>query len=237
MLIAIEGIDASGKQTQTQLLVERAQAEGLVARCISFPRYGATRFGQMIRAYLRGELGKIKDISPRLVATLYAGDRFESLEAMNRLMVGADLIVCDRYVASNLAYQAAKVDSPQRREMFEWIDALEHTVYALPRPDMNIFLDVPLSTATYLMVERRRCESNAKPVDLHEESIAYLAECRAAYLELIDWDNAGDWRSVGCTDASGIMLDRGQITNEIWKHVEDALGARVRESGVLWGRV
>src|SRR3712207_3314277 len=108
MLIAIEGIDGSGKGTQARLLRERCRAAGLSAALISFPRYAETRFGRAVGKFLNGRFGTLDQVSPFLAALLYAGDRFESRTLLRESLFANDVVVLNRYVASNVAHQGSK---------------------------------------------------------------------------------------------------------------------------------
>ena len=114
MLVAIEGIDASGKTTQTPLLKARIQSCGLSVETLSFPRYGETLFADAVADYLNGEFGSLAMVPPQFAALLFAGDRFESLDLIAQLAQSFDVLILDRYVASNVAHNAAKV-SPESR--------------------------------------------------------------------------------------------------------------------------
>src|SRR5688500_14078278 len=105
MILAIEGLDAAGKNTQTQLLVRRARAAGLRVATLAFPRYGQTFFAASVADYLNGRFGDLSAVDPRFAAMLDAGDRFESRGLIERLTTEHDLLVIDRYTASNLAHQ------------------------------------------------------------------------------------------------------------------------------------
>lgn len=150
MLIAIEGIDCSGKGTQSRLVAQR-----LGAALFSFPAYH-TPLGEQVRKYLRKEDG-YGDLPPFAAAMLYAVDRAQfrrQLEAKDRIDV-----VCDRYVASNAAYHSCRPGAgPQfDRDVY----ALEHGTFGLPRADLYILIDVPAEVAV------ARLEQRGKP-DAHE---------------------------------------------------------------------
>src|SRR5437868_6719355 len=99
MLIAIEGIDGSGKATQTALLVEKAVSYGLKTVSFSFPGYGKNAFAVAVGKYLNGDFGDINAMPAYLLALLFAGDRFMAREELLRAVRAADLVVSDRYVA------------------------------------------------------------------------------------------------------------------------------------------
>src|SRR5579872_3745025 len=110
MLIDIEGIDGSGKGTQARLLTDRLLASGVSATLVSFPRYDATLFGKAVGEFLNGEFGSLDTVHPFLVSLLFAGDRFESKAYLLEAMRTSQIVVLDRYVPSNVAHQAAKLD-------------------------------------------------------------------------------------------------------------------------------
>src|SRR5258706_13130245 len=111
MLVAIEGIDGAGKNTQSGLLRDRAHAAGIRTTVFSFPRYGTNSFSDAIARYLNGEFGDVMEVAPYLAGALYAGDRFAAREDLLGATCTYDLVICDRYVHSNLAHQAAKLVS------------------------------------------------------------------------------------------------------------------------------
>ena len=146
VLIAIEGIDGSGKGTQAKRLHERLLAAGHTSELISFPRYSQTNFGRTIGRFLNGEFGALDQVDPHLAATLYAADRFESIGMLSSLLETKDVVVADRYVASNVAHQGAKKTGQQRNALQEWILTIEHDVFRLPRAQLVVHLDLPAET-------------------------------------------------------------------------------------------
>src|SRR5690606_6671874 len=181
VLIAFEGIDGAGKRTQTRRLEERAAAAGLKAASVSFPRYRQTLAAAAIEDYLSGSLGDIASVPPRFAAAMYALDRYESLEHLRLLLAGHDLVVVDRYVASNLAYQGARIPEARREDFIRWLFALEHRVLGLPLPDLTIFLDVPVDLAARRIGRRREGGEAAVSADIYEQSQVYLEQCRETY--------------------------------------------------------
>ena len=117
---------------------------------LSFPRYQQTRFGQKVGDFLNGEFGTLDTVHPLLVSLLFAGDRFESRELIEQSLADHDVVVCDRYVASNVAHQGAKVSDGERAELIEWIQQLEFSIYKLPTPQLTLFLDLPVKFAQQL---------------------------------------------------------------------------------------
>lgn len=195
-LIAIEGIDASGKGTQATLLRERFEAEGRSCALLSFPRYGRTFFAEAITRYLNGGFGELADLDPALVSLLYAGDRFETRDELTGLLKAHDVVVLDRYVASNLAHQAARVPQEDRGEFVTWLSRLEYEVYGLPRAELTILLDVSAATSARLLERKApRTYTDAK-ADLHEADTGYMEACRNVYRWLAERGAGGEWAVV-----------------------------------------
>jgi len=215
VIVAIEGIDGSGKQTQTALVCEALCARGVAASTMSFPQYGKTHFAGLIGDYLNGRLGDPADISPKLIGLLYAGDRLESRDEIEELVASRDVLVLDRYTASNLAYQGAKCTGPARDELFDWVDQVEHGVYRLPRPNLNVFLEVPVDMAMGLVRQKRGRTYTNRELDVHEANRRYLDQCREAYNELIERGIPGPWARVSCVGDDGVILGREVVRDRI----------------------
>ena len=117
-LVVLEGIDGSGKRTQLDMLARAMQARGIAHATIGFPRYEGF-FGRMAARYLNGEFGTLADVDPHFSALLYAGDRFENKKLLENYLTAGKLVLADRYIASNLAHQGARVwqrDTPAPRD-------------------------------------------------------------------------------------------------------------------------
>ena len=156
-IIVIEGIDGSGKNTQTNHILNYLNNSGIKASKISFPAYEETFFGREVGNYLNGKFGKLDQIHPKLCAMLYAGDRFEKLPEINEKLAAGYFLIIDRYVPSNVAHQAAKLEGKGKREALAlWIEELEYTVYGMPKPDMVIFLDVPPKASQELILTKNK---------------------------------------------------------------------------------
>lgn len=175
VLIAIEGVDGCGKSTQVELLVERLEQSGIVTHATSFPRYSDPNFGDLIKRFLGGDLGKVDDVHPRLVALLFAGDRGAEASNLRQALCEDKLVICDRYFYSNLAYQSAKLTSDSEVDDFtQWLRKLEFGHYAVPAPALSIYLDVHQDERKERLRERKREQANGKlhdavPDDIHEQ--------------------------------------------------------------------
>ena len=147
-LIAIEGIDGSGKRTQMNLLhnVIAAGEGGHSVYSTGFPQYDSW-FGKMVGQFLNGELGALETVDPHFTALLYAGDRFEAKPQIEAALNEGKIVLIDRYIGSNLAHQTARV-APEKRDDFQrWIEHLEYSIYGLPRENLILYLRVPPAEA------------------------------------------------------------------------------------------
>ncbi|MDR0714316.1 MAG: dTMP kinase [Bacteroidales bacterium] len=189
-LIVIEGLDGAGKSTQINRLYEWLSTKGRQCRMLHFPRTDSAVFGGLIARFLRGELGDIHQASPYLVAMMYAGDRFDFKPELEKWLQLGDTVLLDRYVYSNVAYQCAKLqDEREKTALREWILHLEFEYYALPKPDLNIFLDVPSAfTHRNLSVIRKGDDRQylRGERDIHESSLSFQDSVRQMYLSLAD---------------------------------------------------
>ncbi len=161
MLIALEGLDQSGKETQARLLRDRIRAAGYKARVASFPDYG-TPIGEEIARALQGE----RDYGPEVMQLLYIANRYERRPDLDRWQAAGIALLCDRYVASSVAYGEAHGLDPA------WLGELQRF---LPQPDLNILLDIAPATALSRKAVGR---------DRYEDDLALQARVRDSYLRL-----------------------------------------------------
>ncbi len=187
-LIALEGIDGSGKGTQAALLMAELARRGRAAELFSFPAYSTTTGGALIRAYLNGELGESAHIDSRLASLLFALDRFEMKDSLCAALEAGKLVLCDRYVASNLAHQAARAPRELRPALRAFIEQLEYRLYALPRPALVLYLDLPPEEARRRVALKGARAYTTKLLDAHEEDLGHLAAARQEYLLLASQD-------------------------------------------------
>jgi dTMP kinase len=225
MLIALEGIDGAGKRTQALLLKERIERSGLRAEILSFPRYGETVFARSIADYLNGRMGPLHAIDPRLPALLYAGDRLESRDLLVRAVERTDVLILDRYTASNAAYQSARLHPDERWTFIHWITGIEHGAYQLPHADQTIYLDLPVKTASQLVANKGQREYTDRRADIHEQDQRYLEECRGVYLMLAEEQFSSTWSTVRCISDGGELLSAAAIHEAIWQSVADVIQA------------
>ena len=146
MLIVLEGLDGAGKSTQVRMFRKYLESDSPGLEYIHFPRYDAPVYGGLISRFLRGDFGANEAVHPQLVALLFAEDRRTAVPEMRRTLDAGGTVLLDRYVYSNIAYQCAKLkDGKEAEELRQWILDTEYGQFGLPRPDLNVFLDVPIS--------------------------------------------------------------------------------------------
>ena len=212
MLIAIEGADGVGKNTTANALSDALRRAGRRTALLSFPRYEATVAGRALGEMLAGRI-PVK-ASPRTAATLYALDRFESAPVIADALARHDLVICDRYIASNIAYQSAREAADAADSTMAWIEQLETATFALPRPTRSFYLDTPWEIARELIVRKRRRSYTDAAFDEYEADVALQRSVRERYEAMIATDMLGPWQTVR-TCVSGEMRSTDDIVTEI----------------------
>jgi dTMP kinase len=216
-LFVIEGLDGAGKSTQIKLLKEFFTNEGYICEYLHFPRTEAPYFGELIARFLRGEFGTINDVDPYLVAMLYAGDRKDASGQISGWLRQGSIVILDRYTYSNIAYQCAKLrDTGEKEELKRWIMKLEFEHFGIPKPDLNIFLDVPFNfTKSKLTAKRDGDDRNYLNGvnDIHESNLSFQKNVRDMYLEVSESDSR--LAVVNCSSDENIMLSPEEIFKKI----------------------
>jgi dTMP kinase len=192
-LIVLEGLDGSGKSTQIKIIQKYFIDHDLKFEFIHFPLYEENETGKVISSYLRGEFGSIDKIDPIFVANLYAMNRFQYLPILQKQLLENNVVLLDRYVFSNMAFQGAKYfNETQSKIMRDWIDEFEFGFLELPYPDLNIFFDVPIDFIEDRLKERKITEDRIYlqgKVDIHENDIEFQKRVQNNYLALKGYQN------------------------------------------------
>ena len=218
-LIVIEGVDSSGKETQTKLLFEYLENSGFSVKKISFPDYDSD-FCIPVKRYLSGELGNNpEDVNAYAASSFYAIDRYASYRKNWGVSYeNGDIIVCDRYVTSNIVHQAMKIKG-DKTEFINWLSDYEYNKLGLPKPDAVIFLDMPPEAAKELMKNRANKITGEKEKDIHEKNEEYL---KTAYNNAVSVAEHLGWHRVVC--AKGLEIRTIEdIHEEIISIVKKAL--------------
>lgn len=225
MLFVIEGLDGAGKSTQVRKLKKYLEDLPQPLDYIHFPRYDAPVYGALISRFLRGDFGANDVVHPQLVALLYAEDRHGAAPDMKRTLENGGNVLLDRYVYSNVAYQCAKVSDAQDKEhLRKWIIDTEYGDFGLPRPDLNIFLDVPLGFVEQKLMGHRGGDDRnylEGGRDIHEADMDFQRRVREVYVEQCAEDS--HFIRIDCSDSEGNMLPPDAIFAKIRTAVESVL--------------
>ena len=214
MLIVIEGVDGSGKQTQTQMLYERLLCGGTNVKKIQFPDYGSDT-SALVKLYLGGAFGeKGGEVNPYVASSFYAVDRIGSyLMNWRNDYENGTLILADRYTTSNAVHQAGKLAKHERDAYLDWLFDYEYRLMSLPVPDMVIFLDMPVEYGRRLIAERENKITGQKEKDIHERDSAHMV---TAYENAKCVAKKYGWQVISCVDG-GEIRTVDSINDEIYK--------------------
>ena len=193
-LYVIEGLDGSGKATQSQLLYESFARKGLPVRKVSFPNYESDS-SALVRMYLRGDFGRDpSDVNAYAASSFYAADRFAGYKAdWGPFYEEGGIIIADRYTTSNAIHQCSKLPEREWDGFLEWLFHFEYELLGIPAPDEVIYLQVDPQISQELMTGRYRGDENKK--DNHERNLQYQEQSAkaAAYCG----EHLG-WRVIHC---------------------------------------
>lgn len=214
--IVIDGTDGSGKATQTNLLAEELKINGYEVEMTDFPQYG-TKSAGLIEEYLNGKYGQV---GPQAASIFYAIDRFDASFKVRAWLKGGKIVISNRYVLANAGHQGGKIaNDVERIKFFKWLDNLEYSIFAIPKPDLNIILHVPAKMAQSLVDKKsadNRKYANGKKRDLHEADIKHLLNAEKVYLEIAKlFPNT---KLVECV-ANGKLLTPQEVHNKVWELV------------------
>jgi dTMP kinase len=178
-LVVIEGLDGAGKRTLADALVAALRAAGASVAGMAFPRYDTDVHADLVRDALHGRLGDLGE-SVHGMAVLFALDRLGARDELRTLLAGHDVVLADRYVASNAAYGAARLHQDADGEFVEWVRALEMDRFELPVPHAHLLLRVPVQVAASRAEHRERTESD-RARDSFEADGGLQARCARVY--------------------------------------------------------
>ena len=225
MLIVLEGLDGAGKSTQLKMVTSYFASLGRKVEYLHFPRYNASVYGELIAKFLRGDFGAIDQVHPQLVALLFAEDRRDAASLLRSWMDQGRVVVLDRYVYSNIAFQCAKLASQEESDALrDWIFDLEYVHYGIPRPTLNLFLDVPLEFVDAKLRSSRKGGDRsylAGKSDIHEADLSFQERVRTLYREQCARDDR--FIRIECGDAAGHMLPAADIFRRIRNEIDAIL--------------
>lgn len=214
-LIVIEGLDGSGKATQSILLKKSLEQKKQNVTHISFPDYKEPS-SALVKMYLNSEFGSDpSDVNAYAASSFFAVDRYASYKKFwQKNYDNNGIIICDRYVTSNAVYQMAKMQEELWEGYLNWLYDYEYDKLGLPRPDYVIYLRVPIEVSQVLM--NGRYGNNSDEKDLHEKNTVFLKKCQRAAEYVCNRDG---WTVINCSESSTIRsIDH--IHNDIIKTLE-----------------
>ncbi len=221
ILIAVDGVDASGKQTQTEFLYKRLLEEGKKVRLVSFPAYGSES-SALVKMYLNGDFGdKPEDTSAYAASSFFAADRYATYKTdWGKDYNDGTIIIADRYVSSNMIHQAGKIkDKAEKDKFLSWLDDFEYNIYGLPRPNITVFLDMPVKWRIKLLSERPNKVTGGEVKDIHESNEEYLEE---SYNNAVYAAEKFGWERIVCANENGVRTVE-DIHNEVYDKVKTVI--------------
>ena len=225
MLVVLEGLDGAGKSTQVKRLRSYLESIYGTLEYIHFPRYDAPVYGDLISRFLRGDFGSNENVHPQLVALLFAEDRHGAAPGMKASLAEGRCVLLDRYVYSNIAYQCAKLSDKEEAETLrEWIFNTEYGSFELPRPDLNIFLDVPIGFVEEKLNSTRGGDDREYlngAQDIHEADIEFQKRVWEIYRRQCELDPK--FIRIDCSDEYGMMMPPGAIFAKVKEVVDKAI--------------
>lgn len=217
-LIVIEGVDSSGKATQSKLLYDALVRKGLDVSSVEFPNY-AGESSAPVKMYLSGQFGTDPgSVNAYAASMLFAVDRFACVKGeWKDKFYGGGVVIADRYTTSNMVHQASKINDIQKKsEFLDWLYDLEYNKMELPKPDLVIFLDMPVRYAQMLMANRANKIDNSDVKDIHESNEKYLYQSYDNACFVADKYN---WTRIECV-RDGAVRSIEDIASEILSHAE-----------------
>lgn len=214
-LIVIEGLDGSGKSTQINILVQKLKDKNLNIKQIKLPDYDSECCAP-VKKYLNGDFGKEPgDVNAYAASCFYAVDRFANFKTKwKNDYDNGSVILADRYTTSNAYHQATKLPKDKWNDYFNWLEDFEYNKIGIPKPDVVIYLDMPIEISQRMMSERYKGDESKK--DIHEANISYLLQCREAAKYAAE---SMGWIVINCSDGENPRSIES-IGEEIDKYID-----------------
>lgn len=221
-IITIEGLDGAGKSTQIELLTDKLTQLGIKHKFIHFPMLNQGVYGTLVAEFLRGEFGSLENVHPKLVALLFAEDRNEHKHKLEEWLAEGYLVILDRYVKSNIAFQCAKLKGASEKEALkQWILEFEFDFHKLPKPEASFFLNVPMQQIENSLKNVRVGEDRdylEGKTDIHEDSLDFQKQVLAEYLKLLK--NTSNFHEVKCFSEAEEWLSPKEIHQTIFEKID-----------------
>lgn len=220
-LFIIEGLDGSGKETQTKRLYDRLKKEKIDIKKVEYPNYKSDS-SALVKMYLNGEFGNnVGDVDAYVSSTFYAVDRYASYKTeWEDFYLNGGVVLADRYTSSNMIHQASKIDDSRERDKYlQWLDEFEFNMYGLPRPTKVIFINMPPEYSKQLIADRDNKITGGTKKDIHERDLEYL---KKSYDNALNIAKTYNWSIIDCIK-DGKLLTIDQIHDMIYAKVKKEL--------------
>lgn len=224
-LIVIDGTDGSGKATQVELLAQTLRKEGLKVKIVDFPEYYKNFFGKFIGHCLSEQYYNFLHVHPKIASVLYAADRWESSKEIREWLKKGYIVIANRYVSANQIHQGGKTkDAKRRNDFLKWLDEMEYEVFEIPRPDITLYLSLPIEIVFSLIKKRNsskmKREYLKKHKDVHESDANFLINSRKSALKLEK--EVPNFIKIECSK-KGQILSREVIHEMIYEKVKKVI--------------
>jgi len=221
--IVLDGLDGSGKGTQSKRLVDRLKDEGHKIELADFPQYGKWS-AQFVEHYLRGEFGSSTEVTARQASYFYALDRYEASFQIRAWLDSGTMVLSNRYVSANKGHQVGKLATEEEmKETIDWINNLEYGELNIPVPDLTIFLHMSPEIGNKLVGDKGEREYlKGKSHDIHEADIEHLRNAERAYLFCLDNDPVDNWKRIVCYEKDQPRT-REAIHEDVYALVKDLI--------------
>jgi dTMP kinase len=224
-LIVIDGTDGSGKATQVAYLTDHLKKDGHKVKVVDFPEYYKNFFGKFIGHCLSEQYYNFLNVHPKIVSVIFAADRWESSKEMREWLEKGYIVIANRYVSANQIHQGGKISSAKKRSDFiKWLDEMEYGVYGIPRPDITLYLSLPLSIVLDLIKERNSSKmkraylKNKK--DIAESDLDYQKNSIKSAIWLVK--NVSNFIKIECSE-KGKILSREDVHAMVYQEVKKVL--------------
>lgn len=227
----LEGVDGSGKATQTKLLTQTLLKKGYKVERVDFPQYGKGS-AALLEMYLNGGYGTAEEIGPYRASIFYACDRYDASFKIRQWLAEGKIVISDRYTASNIGHQGGKIikDKEIWKKYIDWLYDLEYNIFKIPKPDYTLILKISPDLSMQMSSSIKNGEKkqkrilylgNDKEKDIHESDKEHLENTLKSYIA-ISKKLPNEYRILEC-EKIGKFLPMQKIHKEILSIVEKKL--------------
>ncbi len=227
----IEGVDGSGKATQSKLLAEYLKRKGYQVQKIDFPQYG-TKSAGLVENYLGGLYGSSEEVGPYRGSIFYAADRYDMGFKIKQWLDEGKIIISDRYTASNIGHQGGKLihDKKAWATYVDWLHHLEYELFGIPKPDYTFILKISPELSMKMSNNIKDAEKQQKRVaylgdhkkqDIHEADRSHLINSFKSYQSIAE-RFPEEYKIIGCEE-HGNFLPVDTIHKKIIELVQEKL--------------